>query len=191
MRGGGLTPIMGLLDDRLLAGSLAGLVLSIGLLVGVVGYIGVLTVAAIVPGGSGVDALLGAVIPAALATAVLVATFLLSAIGLAMSVGRRLSVPRSRRAADAVARVERYSDRLAAVGLSETLAPPEPSIEERVAALKRRYVDGDLTEREFERELRAVVAEEPAATATDINVGAVGEDTSTWERDQDGERDPA
>lgn len=184
---------MGLLDDRLLAGSLAGLVLSVGLLVGVVGYVAVLAVAAVVPGGSGVDALLGVVLPAALATAVLVATFLLSVVGLVASVGRRLSVPRSRHAADAVARVERHSDRLAAAGLSERLAPPEPGVEEQVAALKRRYVDGELSEREFERELRAVVSEEVPATdlADDTGAGGADEEVPVRQHDREGERDPA
>ena len=181
---------MGLLDDRLLAGSLAGLVVSVGLLVGVVGYVGVLAVAAVVPGGSGVDALLGVILPAALATALLVATLLLSAVGLVVGVGRRLSLPRSRRAADAVARVERYSDRLASVGLSDRLAPPEPGVEERVAELKRRYVDGELTEREFERELRAVVEEEDPATELSAAVDVTpGENVAG--REQEGERDPA
>lgn len=181
---------MGLLDDRLLAGSLAGLVLSVGLLVGVIGYVGVLAVAAVVPGGTGVDALLGVVLPAALATVVLVATFLLSAVGLLVSVGRRLSVPRSQRAADAVASVEQYSDRLASVGLSDRLAPPQPGVEERLTDLKRRYVDGELSEREFERELRTVVAEEEPSTELSAGIDAEpGEEVPV--REPDGERDPA
>jgi hypothetical protein len=179
---------MGLLGDRLLAGSLAGLVLSVALLVGVFGYVAVLAVAAVVPGGSGVDALLGVVFPAVLATAALVVTFLLSVVGLVVGVGRRLSVPRSRRAAEAVGRLEAYSGRLASVGLSERLAPPEPTVEERLAALKQRYVEGELTEREFERRLREVVADDEALAADVPLEAAPGVE---YGHDPDRERDTA
>jgi hypothetical protein len=186
---------MGLLDDRLLAGSLAGLVLSVTLLVGVFGYVAVLAVAAVVPGGSGVDALLGVLFPAVLATAALVGTGLLSVVGLVVGVGRRLSVPKSERAAEAVGRVEAYSDRLASVGLSAHLAPPEPTVEERLAALKERYVEGELTEREFERRLREVVADDeerdPGALATDVPVETDPGGEYEHDPDRERERDPA
>jgi hypothetical protein len=177
---------MGLLDDRLLVGSLAGLVLSVALLVGVFGYVAVLAVAAVVPGGSGVDALLGVVFPAVLATAALVVSFLLSVVGLVVGVGRRLSVPKSERAAEAVGRVEAYSDTLASVGLSRRLAPPEPTVEERLAALRERYVDGELSEQEFERRLREVVADDEAG-ATDVPVEPAPD--VEYERDPDRERE--
>lgn len=71
------------------------------------------------------------------------------------------------------------SDRLAGLfGRFETVFPPlrylspsdrfAPTVEERKRTVKRRYVDGELTEREFEREMAALLAEaDPESAAGD------------------------
>jgi uncharacterized membrane protein len=63
---------------------------------------------------------------------------------------RRVDASR-RRLARTLARAETASPRLADLGLSGTVAPPERDRAARLADLKRRYVEGDVSEATFER----------------------------------------
>ena len=63
---------------------------------------------------------------------------------------RRVDAAR-RRVARTLARAETASPRLADLGFAATVAPPERDRAARLADLKRRYVEGDVSEATFER----------------------------------------
>lgn len=133
----------------------------------IVGFLGVSALALLAGafGGASLGALLAdAAVVVAVAALLTLAEFALT-VAFVVSVVRRLSFP--------------TSDRLAGVfSVLETLFPPirglelsrrfEPSLEERERAIKRRYVDGELSERAFEREMHDLLAEsEPESPLTD------------------------
>ncbi|SEP06175.1 Short C-terminal domain-containing protein [Halogranum amylolyticum] len=153
---------MGWVKRHLLVTSLVGLLLSVGLLTGVVGYLGVVVYAALASGGPVVGPLVELALPFFVALAVLLTVATLSGVGLTVAVLRRLSVPRSQRAHALVDRIERTYSPLDSVVFADFLAPPAPSDEERAERalddLQRRYVEGELTEAEFERKLDRLVA---------------------------------
>lgn len=82
------------------------------------------------------------------------------AVALVAELARRASLPKSQRVADGLARLESLVPPFGALGLSDRFEPPEPTIEERREALTKRYVDGELSEAELERRLRALLDEE-------------------------------
>jgi len=98
------------------------------------------------------------------AVAALATVLVGSVVGLGYALARNASLPRSERLARLAERVEADHSAARSLGLSELLSPPEPTPEEReadaLAALKRRYVDGELTEAEFERKVDRLVAAE-------------------------------
>lgn len=71
-------------------------------------------------------------------------------VGLARELARSVSVPRDERIAAAAGRLERLVPPLSALGLAERF---EPTVEDRREALRERYVEGDLSEAEFEARL--------------------------------------
>ena len=147
----------------LLALSAVGLLSSLALFVLVVGYAALVFVAAVLGGAPVVPTLLELAVPYLLLAGLLVVTAVGSGVVLAREAVRRASLPESDRLAGAARLLEQVYPPLASVGLSDRLAPPEPSPEERaereLAALRRRYVAGELTEAEFERELERLAAE--------------------------------
>jgi hypothetical protein len=147
---------------HLLVSSLVGLVISLGLLVALVGYLGVVVYAALVGGGPLVGPLVELALPFFVGLAVLLSVATLSGIGLTVAILRRLSLPRSERVHAVVDSLEREYSPLDSVVFADFLAPPEPSADEQaeraLADLKRQYVDGDLTEAEFERKVDRLVA---------------------------------
>ena len=155
---------MGLLDDRLLWLSAVGALLSGGLLLAVVGYLAVIVYGGLVTGGPLVGTLVGVAVPVLVAVALLFTLLVVSTVGLTYALARNASLPRSERLAGLAARVEDEYGEVRVLGLSELLAPPEPTTAEREAdaldALKRRYVDGEITEGEFERKVDRLVANE-------------------------------
>lgn len=106
-------------------------------------------------GGASAAALLvdAATVAAVLIAAVVVEALLLA--GAAVSVVRRASFPTSDRLSTVFSRLEWFLPPLRDLALSRRFAP---SLAEREAAVKRRYVDGDLTEAAFEREMRDLLA---------------------------------
>ena len=68
----------------------------------------------------------------------------------ARRVRRAARLPTNERVARAVRRVEARSETIATLGVADRL---EPDPEERRARLRRRYVAGEIDEREFERRL--------------------------------------
>jgi hypothetical protein len=104
---------------------------------------------------------------------------------------RRLSLPRDDRLASAAERAEAELPVLRSLSLAERF---EPTPEQRRQHLKERYVDGELSEAEFERRVREHV-ENPSALATEdpLLARVLADDESRSdaprERDADGERD--
>jgi hypothetical protein len=151
---------MGLVDDTSVKLLLGGFLLSLFALVGIVGFgfVAALSALAAPPAGSSlVFVLLEAVAPY-LVTSVLVG--MLSAVllvGVAIRAVRSASMPRNDRLADLARTVERYSPEARDLGLSERV---EPTTEDRIDQLKQQYVEGDLTELEYERRLQDLLSEE-------------------------------
>lgn len=140
----------------------AGALLSGGLLLVVVGYVGVVVYSVLVSGTPIVSTLLGIALPVIASTALLLVLLVASVIGMLWVLVQNASLPRSERIAGVAERVEREYAPLRILGLSEFLTPPEPSDDERAEAaldtLKRQYVDGEITEREFERKVDQLVS---------------------------------
>ena len=73
-----------------------------------------------------------------------------------VSLIRTLSVPRNERVASLFSWLERTHPALEAVGISNKF---EPTAEDRKQQLKERYVDGEISEREFERRMDQLMDE--------------------------------
>ncbi|MFC7155408.1 SHOCT domain-containing protein [Halomarina halobia] len=138
-------------------------VLAVSLLVVtalLVGVLGIGTLVALASLTAPLDALADAVLPWAVAALLLAALALCLVAALAWALVRRLSLPKSQRAADLAARIERHNHWARSVGLSAFVAPPRPTTDDRIDDLTRRYVDGDLSEAEFERRVGSLVDDE-------------------------------
>jgi len=151
---------MGLVDDpkvKLLGG---GFALSLFALVGLVGFglVAALSTLAAPPAtGSLVFAVLSAVAPYLVASALvgMLSFFLL--VGLTITAVRSASIPRNDRLARFARLLERYSSEARDLGLSERL---EPTTEDRIDQLKQEYVEGEITELEYERRLQDLMADD-------------------------------
>ncbi|WP_435179753.1 SHOCT domain-containing protein [Halorussus sp. AFM4] len=151
---------MGLADDGRVKLLFGALVFSLLALVGIAafGVVAGLTALFSAPASAPlIVVLLDAVAPYAITAALLGALSFVLTLGVAVAAVRRASMPRSERLARLARLVERYSDEARRFGLAERF---EPTTEERIDELKRRYVDGELTELEYERRLQDLMAEE-------------------------------
>lgn len=155
---------MALLENRLFWLSVLGVALSGGLLLLAVGYLGLLVYTGLVSGTPIVEILLTIAGPVLVGGAVLLVLLTVSGVGLVWALVQSATLPQSDRLASLADRLEREYPPLRMAGLSELLAPPEPSAEERaeqaLAELKRQYVNGEITEAEFERKVDRLVANE-------------------------------
>ncbi|WP_115864920.1 SHOCT domain-containing protein [Halorussus litoreus] len=150
---------MGLRDDTRVTLLLAGLVLSLFALVGVVAFGMLAVVSAVLAPPAGTPllvALLNAVVPYALAGAFFGMLSLLLLIWTTAAAVRRASMPRSERLASLARTAERHSSEARELGLAERF---EPTTEERIEALKAEYVDGEITEYEYEQRLQRLLRE--------------------------------
>ena len=151
-------------STRFILGTLAGLLVSVLLLVLVVGYGALVAVGALLSSASLVGTLLEWAVPWLLVAGLLTVTGTLSLLGLLYGLARRAAdaTVESETAAALAERAERELPGVAALGLSDALGPPEPTAEERaeraLADLKSQYVAGDIDEREFERRVDRLVA---------------------------------
>ncbi|WP_336344145.1 SHOCT domain-containing protein [Halalkalicoccus ordinarius] len=88
----------------------------------------------------------------------------LSGISLLWIIVQNVSILRIERIATLVERVEQTYPPFRILGLSDFLSPPKPSADEQaeqaLADLKQQYVDGEITEAEFERKVDRLVASE-------------------------------
>lgn len=155
---------MSLLKRKSLWAALLGVVLSGGLLLLAVGYLGLVVYLGVMSGTPIVAVLLDVAVPALAAIGLLVALLTVSGVALLWVLVQSASLPRSERIAALAGRLEREYPPLRTLGLSELFAPPEPSADDRaeraLADLKRQYVDGEITEAEFERRVDRLVAAE-------------------------------
>ena len=153
-----------MLKDKLLWASALGLVLSGGLLVLGAGYLALVVYTGLATGTPLVGVLLDIAVPVLGGVTLLFVLLVASGAGVAWALVRNASVPRSERLARLAERAEREYSPLRMLGLSELLAPPEPSAEEQaeqaLESLKQQYVDGELSEIEFERRVDRLVSNE-------------------------------
>lgn len=115
-----------------------------------VGIVGVVATVGALVGGGAVVQTFGAFL---LGTLLLLGLDIVASVLLVREVARRASVPKSQRVAHALARAESVLPPLASLGLSETVAP---SVEDRHEELTRRYVEGEISEATYERELQSL-----------------------------------
>jgi hypothetical protein len=139
-----------LVGVQLLALSIVG-----AALVGVVALGGLVGLASL---DQPLGAFVGALLPWLAATLGLSVVGLALVLTLAWTLVRRARLPRSERLSALVATVEKRNEWAEAVNLSARLKPREPTADESaVETLKRRYAEGELSEREFERRMEALL----------------------------------
>ncbi|MEF8973742.1 MAG: hypothetical protein V5A15_02535 [Haloarcula sp.] len=169
-------------DNRLLLLFAAVVLTTLGAVgLGIVGVVA--TVGALLGGGAVVQTVAAFL----LGTLLLVGVDIVLSVALVRALARRASIPKSQRVADWLARLESVVPPLASLGLSETFAP---SVEDRHEELTRRYVEGEISEDTYERELQTLLgdSDEPATES----LGDLGTETEpTRSVDTDREREPA
>lgn len=126
---------------------------------GVVGLpiVGAISTVAILFGGGPV---LPIVVGTIFGTLLLAGLDVIFAVALARELTRMASLPKSQRVARVLRTIERILPPLSRLGLAARFEPPEPTIEERRQTLTKRYVDGELSEAELERELATLLDED-------------------------------
>lgn len=133
-------------------------------------------------GPSIVDVLLDLAIPYLPIIAVLLVATVGSGASLAWAVlgHLSLSLPRNERLQSTVQRMERSNSMLDTLGLSEYVAPTERSDEEKMDALKQRYVEGEIDEDEFEREIERLNASDSTRDTRKSNIRRSKETDREW-----------
>lgn len=152
---------MGWLRDNLFAVSVLALLVSGGLLAAVLGYAALVVLSAFWTGTPVVGVLFDLAVPFLPVTAVLLVAVAVSGVGVGWALLSRLTRPRGGRLHAAAERLERAYPPAETLGVADLLAPdraPEEKAEDALDELKRRYVAGDIDEREFERRLDRLVA---------------------------------
>jgi len=132
-----------------------------------VGFLGVSALALLAGavGGSSLGALLADAAVVVGVAALLILAELALTVAFVVNVVRRLSFPTSGRLARVFSVLETVLPPIRGLAISERFAP---SLEERERAIKRRYVEGELSERGFEREMHDLLAEaEPGSPLLD------------------------
>ncbi len=151
---------MGLVDDSRVTVFLGGFLLSLLALVGVTALGAFAVLSALLDPAAGTPllvAMLEAAAPFVAVVAMLGFVSLLLLVGLVVTAVRSASTPRSDRLARLARIVERYSSDARDLGLSEKL---EPTTEDRIDQLKQRYVEGELTELEYEQRLQDLMGDD-------------------------------
>lgn len=153
---------MGWLRDHALIVSLGVFLVTSIVSMLVIGYLGVVAGIAFLSGQMSVGFLFG-LGPYLVVLALLLILTTVSGLSLGWEALRRLShglaalrrlpLPRGGRLYDGFERLEERSTVFDALDLSAFVAPREPSEDEKLEALKQQYVEGDINEVEFEREI--------------------------------------
>lgn len=164
--------IMGWFRDHRLAVSLGAFLIFGSMLALVGGYVGMVLLSTLwtIGGPSVVDLLIELWIPYLPIITVLLIGTVGSGASLAWTVLGRLSFPRSERLQSSVQYMEQSHSTLDTLGLSDFVAPRESSDEEKMEALKQRYVEGEIDEQEFEREIERLNTTE---SSTDTRTSGV------------------
>lgn len=152
---------MGLVDDTRVKALLVGFLLSLLALVATAS-LGLLAALSALgdPAYAGVPlpfVLLDATAPYLVASALVGVVSFALFVALAVAAVRRASMPRDDRLARLARRVERHYPEARSMGLAERF---EPTTEDRIEELKERYVEGEITEMEYERRLQELMSEE-------------------------------
>lgn len=138
-----------------------GVILSGGLLLLTVGDLGLAVYSGLVSGTPIVEVLLDIAVPTIAGIAPLLVILVVSGLGLVWVLAQNASLPRSDRVTSLAERLEREHSLLRVLGRSDLLTPPEPSAEEQaeqaLATLKQQYVNGEISEAEFERRVDRLV----------------------------------
>ncbi|WP_135805324.1 SHOCT domain-containing protein [Halorussus marinus] len=146
--------------DRRVSLLLGAFALSLFAIAGLAAF-GLLAVASALAGATGTAPLvfvaLDAAAPYLLAAGFVGVLSFLLLIGTSVAAVRRASLPRDERLARVARGVERVSGDAREYGLADRF---EPTTEDRIEALKREYVDGEITELEYERRLRELLEDE-------------------------------
>ncbi|WP_439025659.1 hypothetical protein [Haloarchaeobius sp. DT45] len=152
---------MGLLSSRKVKALVAMLVLTLFTLVGVSAW-GLLQALVALGTAGSLFTFVGAVAPWVVAALLLTVLSGVWIFWLLVVLVSRVSMPslNSQRLSNVAALVEYAVPQAREYGVSEWLAPPEPTLEEKREALTDRYVDGRLSDSEFERELQRLYENE-------------------------------
>lgn len=130
-----------------------------------VAVVGVLATASVLVTGGSLVLTVGASLLATLLLGGLTLVFAAALLSTLASRATLPSVPRSQRAANVLHGLEAAVPPLRRLGLADRL---EPTLADRRAALKERYVDGDLSEHQFEAALHELLEEaEPRGPAVE------------------------
>ena len=171
-----------------------GFVLSLFALVGTTVW-GLLQglLALLAPGGQPLlAAVVGAVAPWLLAAVLLVFVSGGLLLWLVITLASRISLPSPRLESERLSRlaagVEYYVPAARAVELSDWLAPPEPTAEEKLAQVKEDYVEGKISGATFERKLEQLHREEEALDRSSMSsrLDRLLDDADARERDAAG-----
>ena len=171
-----------------------GFVLSLFALVGTTVW-GLLQglLALLAPGGQPLlAAVVGAIAPWLLASVLLVLVSGGLLLWLVITLASRISLPSPRLESERLSRlaagVEHYVPAARAVELSDWLAPPEPTAEEKLAQVKEDYVEGKISGATFERKLEQLHREEEALDRSSMSsrLDRLLDDADARERDAAG-----
>ncbi|WP_435363259.1 hypothetical protein [Haloarchaeobius sp. DYHT-AS-18] len=152
---------MGLLSSRKVKALVAMLALTLFTLVGVSAW-GLLQAFAALGTAGSLFTFVGAIAPWVVAALLLTLLSGFWVVWLLVAIVSQVSMPslNSQRISNAAALVEFAVPQARQYGVSEWFAPPEPTLEEKREELTERYVDGDLSDSEFERELQILYEDE-------------------------------
>jgi hypothetical protein len=153
---------MGWLRDHHFSVSLGTFLVFASLLTLVLGYVGIILASAWFTGSiGGIPSELALYLP-------IIAILLIATVGSGVSLGwavlrhlSRSSFPRSERLHSATERMEQSNSILNSLSLSDFVAPERSDEDEdALSALKQKYVEGEINEDEFEREIDRLTATE-------------------------------
>lgn len=134
------------------------------LLLVVIGYLGLITYSGLANETPIVPVLLDITIPALVSVVILVALLILADVAILWVIIWKPSIPRSKRIATLTKQVEREYRPFRVLSLSGALSLPKPSADEQaertLTNLKRQYIEGEITEAEFERKADRLVTNE-------------------------------
>ncbi|MFB6223934.1 MAG: hypothetical protein ABEH86_09735 [Haloarcula sp.] len=172
-----------LTNNRLLLLFAAVVLTTLGTIgLGIVGVVA--TVGALLSGGAVVQTF-GVFL---LGTLLLAGLDIVFSVALVRELAQQTSIPKSQRVADGLALAETIVPPLATLDLSDRLTPPDPTVEERHEKLTRRYVDGEISESTYERELQALLNEADDSNADPLDdLKTEGETTRFSEPDAERE----
>ncbi|GCF12794.1 hypothetical protein Harman_07290 [Haloarcula mannanilytica] len=151
------------------------------------GIVGVVATFGALLGGGAVVQTFGTFL---LGTLLLMGVDIVFSVALFRELARQASIPKSQRVAAGLASLESVLPPFASLALSDVFEPPEPTVDERHEELTQRYVEGELSEGEYERELQALLGEAEESDAEPLDASEIDIE-SVRASATDTEREPA